>query len=146
MKKLLTILAALALVCAPADAQVGNIVKKLGDKTKKSVEKKVEKKVDQKIDQVVDKQIDKLFDQNQKKQQQVEEVAPQPDSSWICPNCMKAEIVGKFCPACGTKRPAAPTSSVQEGGTWTCPECKTEGNNGKFCSECGAKKPEPVKK
>ncbi len=39
---------------------------------------------------------------------------------------------GKFCPECGSPRPAKP-----EG--WTC-SCGAV-NKGKFCSECGAKKP-----
>lgn len=51
-------------------------------------------------------------------------------SSWKCSCGMEA--TGKFCPECGSPKPA-------DNG-WTC-SCGTV-NKGKFCSECGAKKPE----
>lgn len=54
--------------------------------------------------------------------------------SWTCPTCGKAGITTKFCPECGTKKPAQKLG-------WTCPSCGTI-NSGKFCTECGAKKPE----
>ncbi len=56
-------------------------------------------------------------------------------NSWTCPGC-GALATGKFCPECGTPRPAA-------GGFWTCQSCGTR-NKGKFCTECGAKKPAGV--
>ena len=49
-------------------------------------------------------------------------------TGWKC-TC-GATSNGKFCPACGAKKP-------EEG--WTCACGKV--NKGKFCSECGAKKP-----
>ena len=48
-----------------------------------------------------------------------------------CPECGKT-ATGKFCPECGTARPA-------DNG-WVC-TCGAH-NTGRFCSECGAKKPE----
>ena len=52
-----------------------------------------------------------------------------------CPQC-GAEVIGKFCPECGTKKP-----EVQIDG-WTC-SCGAV-NKGKFCSECGKPKPAGV--
>ncbi|MCD7967710.1 MAG: virion core protein, partial [Clostridiaceae bacterium] len=54
--------------------------------------------------------------------------AAQTGTSWTC-QC-GAVNTGKFCPECGTPRPAGP---------WTC-ECGTV-NSGKFCSECGKPRP-----
>ncbi len=51
---------------------------------------------------------------------------------WTCPTC-GAKATGKFCAACGTKKPAPAE-------TWKCPKCGTEAT-GKFCPECGEKKP-----
>ena len=81
-------------------------------------------------------------------QQQAQQVPPQQAApqqaapqggadSWKC-SC-GATATGKFCPECGSPKPAA-------GGFWTC-SCGTQ-NKGKFCSNCGAKKPagEPVYK
>ena len=56
--------------------------------------------------------------------------APAAANSWTC-RC-GAVATGKFCPECGSPRPA------DEG--WTC-ACGAV-NKGKFCTECGAKKPE----
>ena len=58
--------------------------------------------------------------------------APAADA-WDCP-CGAKGLTGKFCPECGTPRPA----SVE---TWDC-ACGAKGQTGKFCSECGAKRPE----
>ena len=52
-------------------------------------------------------------------------------NEWVCPGC-GAVADGKFCPECGTKKPAGKNS-------WKC-SCGAD-NKGKFCSECGAKKP-----
>ncbi|MBP5197694.1 MAG: SPFH domain-containing protein [Lachnospiraceae bacterium] len=56
--------------------------------------------------------------------------------SWKC-SC-GATATGKFCPECGSPKPAA---------GWTCPKCGSV-NTGKFCQNCGAKKPagEPIYK
>ena len=61
---------------------------------------------------------------------------PAPQEGWTCPKC-GAYATGKFCPECGTPKPAA-----QE--AWTCPQCGAK-VTGKFCPECGTKKPEAVK-
>ena len=49
---------------------------------------------------------------------------------WKC-SC-GATATGKFCPECGSRKPAP-------AGTWKC-ACGME-NTGKFCPECGARKP-----
>lgn len=54
----------------------------------------------------------------------------QPANGWTC-KCGNVAS-GKFCPECGSAKPA------NDG--WTC-SCGTV-NKGKFCPECGAKKPE----
>jgi len=55
--------------------------------------------------------------------------APSPNA-WKCQCGNMAE--GKFCPECGSPRPADTDG-------WTC-SCGAV-NKGKFCPECGAKKP-----
>ncbi len=56
--------------------------------------------------------------------------ASAPANAWTC-RC-GATATGKFCPECGSPRPADPG--------WTC-SCGAV-NKGRFCTECGAKKPE----
>ena len=65
-------------------------------------------------------------------QQQAQAAAGQSPAagSWTC-KCGNV-ATGKFCPECGSPKPAA-----SEG--WTC-SCGAV-NKGKFCSECGARKP-----
>ena len=72
-------------------------------------------------------------------QQQNQAAAPQPQAaaapqpaagSWTC-KC-GATATGKFCPECGSAKPA-------DSDGWTC-SCGTV-NKGKFCQNCGAKKP-----
>lgn len=58
--------------------------------------------------------------------------APSTAGGWKCTNC-GATANGKFCPECGTPKPA-------DADGWTC-SCGAV-NKGKFCSNCGAKKPE----
>lgn len=72
--------------------------------------------------------------QQQQAQQQAQPAAApsaQPAGSWKC-SC-GAVTTGKFCPECGSPKPA-------ESAGWTC-SCGSV-NKGKFCSNCGAKKPE----
>lgn len=59
-----------------------------------------------------------------------------PTGGWDCPSCGNKNIIGKFCPECGAKKPEA-------GMGWTCPSCGKAGITSKFCPECGTKKPEP---
>ena len=54
--------------------------------------------------------------------------------AWKCPKC-GAIATGKFCPECGTPKPA-------EAAGWTC-SCGAV-NKGKFCQECGKPKPSGV--
>ena len=66
--------------------------------------------------------------QMQQQQQQMQQQAPA--GGWTCPKCGKVNT-GKFCPECGTSKPADES--------WTCPKCG-KANTGKFCSECGTAK------
>lgn len=50
------------------------------------------------------------------------------EGTWTC-TCGSVNV-GKFCPECGSPKPAGP---------WTC-ECGAV-NSGKFCSDCGKQKP-----
>ena len=52
---------------------------------------------------------------------------------WTCSSCGKTGITSNFCPDCGAKKLAPPT-------TWDC-SCGTKGIKSKFCPECGAKRP-----
>lgn len=60
------------------------------------------------------------------------DVAPADDGSWTCA-CGSANT-GKFCPNCGSAKPAAPAEPQ-------CSNCgyKPEGTAPKFCPECGTK-------
>lgn len=73
-----------------------------------------------------------LFAMGQQQQQQQQQAAPAADS-WKC-SC-GATVTGKFCPECGSPKPANADS-------WTC-SCGAV-NTGKFCQNCGAKKPAGV--
>ena len=68
--------------------------------------------------------------QQQAAQQSAAPAAPAADS-WKC-SC-GATATGKFCPECGSPKPAV--------NGWTCTNCG-QVNGGKFCQNCGAKKPE----
>ena len=69
----------------------------------------------------------------QQVQQQQDPATPAPPAAgtWKC-KC-GAIATGKFCPECGSQKPA-------DGNGWTC-SCGAL-NKGKFCQSCGAKKPE----
>ena len=58
---------------------------------------------------------------------------PEPASGWKC-KC-GATATGKFCPECGSPKPA-------DNSGWIC-SCGQQ-NTGKFCANCGAKKPSGV--
>ena len=58
---------------------------------------------------------------------------PAPVVGWDC-ECGAKNITSKFCPECGAKKPEPPAG-------WDC-ECGAKGITSKFCPECGAKKPE----
>ena len=58
---------------------------------------------------------------------------PAPAEAWDCV-CGQKGIASKFCPECGAKRPEKPAA-------WDC-ACGQKGVTSKFCPECGAKRPE----
>ena len=58
-------------------------------------------------------------------------------SGWDCA-CGQKNIMSKFCPECGSKKP----EPVAPAG-WNC-TCGASNITSKFCPECGAKKPTPV--
>ena len=51
---------------------------------------------------------------------------------WTCNACGKTGITSNFCPDCGAKKLAQPT-------TWDC-ACGKKGITSNFCPDCGAKK------
>ena len=71
--------------------------------------------------------------QQQPMQQQAAPQDAPAAAGWTC-SC-GATATGKFCPECGSPKPA-------DADGWTC-SCGAV-NKGKFCQECGAKKPEGV--
>lgn len=58
---------------------------------------------------------------------------PAPAETWDCA-CGCKGITSKFCPDCGAKKPEPPAA-------WDC-ACGCKGITSKFCPECGTKKPE----
>lgn len=74
-----------------------------------------------------------FYNMAQQNQQQTQQQAPQQQTrdGWKCPKCGNS-VNGKFCPECGSPKPAE-----QKG--WTC-KCGAV-NLGKFCQECGLPKP-----
>ena len=60
-------------------------------------------------------------------------VKPAPAETWDC-TCGCKGITSKFCPECGSKKPEPPAA-------WDC-ACGCKGITSKFCPECGSKKPE----
>lgn len=58
---------------------------------------------------------------------------PAPIKTWDC-TCGQKNLTGRFCPECGAKRTESPP-------TWDC-ECGQKGLSGKFCPECGRKRGE----
>ena len=74
--------------------------------------------------------VQNLYAMGQEQQAEAAKAASKQADGWKC-SC-GANATGKFCPECGSPKPA------DEG--WTC-TCGTV-NKGKFCSNCGSKKPE----
>ena len=59
---------------------------------------------------------------------------PAPATAWNCA-CGCKNITSKFCPDCGKKMPEAAAA-------WVCPNCGAAGIESKFCPECGHKREE----
>lgn len=106
MRRIALTLAALALVCAGADAQ--DFLKKLKDKTKDNVERKIENRVEQKVDSTVnnavDNALDRLFNPNKNKNQQEQKAVD--NNGWTCSKCGTKGNTGKFCSECGNPKEA----------------------------------------
>ena len=75
------------------------------------------------------------------------------NGEWKCPECNAEGIKSKFCPNCGTPKPApaaeketepqpAQDGFVYNGGKWKCPKCGCEEGEGKFCPGCGSWRPD----
>ena len=72
--------------------------------------------------------------QQQQQQMAQQQAAPAPAAGgWKC--ACGATATGKFCPECGSPKPA-------DDGSWTC-SCGAK-NTGRFCANCGSKKPAGV--
>ena len=67
----------------------------------------------------------------QQAQQAQQQAAAPAAAGWAC-KCGQTGITGKFCPECGSPKPADVAG-------WTC-KCGAV-NKGKFCAECGSPKP-----
>ena len=139
MKKIVLLLAALALVCASASAQ--NILESLGRRAKNAVENNIGRKVEKGVNDVLDGKVgnnnqgnNRRNNRNNNANEEVEEVHQHEAAAegWTCPECGHEGNTGKFCEECGAKQPTG------EAATWDCPECGHKGNTGKFCEECGA--------
>ena len=106
MRRIVLTLAALALVCAGANAQ--DFLKKLKDKTKDNVERKIENRVEQKVDSTVnnavDNALDRLFNPNKNKNQQEQKAVD--NNGWTCSKCGTKGNTGKFCSECGNPKEA----------------------------------------
>ena len=79
-------------------------------------------------------QAQSLFQMGQQQAQTAQPVQQpvQRTDTWKC--ACGAEVSGKFCPECGTKKPEPKPAN-----SWTC-VCGTV-VTGNFCPECGSKKP-----
>ena len=139
MKKIVLLLAALALVCASASAQ--NILESLGRRAKNAVENNIGRKVEKGVNDVLDGKVgnnnqgnNRRNNRNNNANEEVEEAHEHDHAAegWTCPECGHEGNTGKFCEECGAKQPTG------EAATWDCPECGHKGNTGKFCEECGA--------
>ena len=135
MRKIILFIAALVLV-VPTNAQFFN---RLVDAAKQSAENAVERQVEQKIEEGVEKIFNPETGEyeevkREEPQEAAEQVKPQKQQGWTCPQCGAQGQTGKFCTECGAKKP-------EGDGSWTCPACGAKGQKGKFCTECGAKKP-----
>ena len=49
------------------------------------------------------------------------------EAEWSCPGCGAENLTGKFCPECGSARPAE---------DWICPNCERT-NQRQYCPDCG---------
>ena len=117
MKKIILLITAVALACAPASAQ--SLLERLGQRAKNAAEQNIGNKVEKGVNDILNGNNGK--GRNQQNQQSGTEMAGQAghdDSGAVMPGGDRAS-------------------------QWTCPECGTA-NTGKFCEQCGAKKPEGV--
>lgn len=116
MKKIVTIAAAMLLVCSAASAQ--NVLGRLTERAKNAAENAVGNK----IENVVTGAIDKATSKKDNKQN----------------NDTKNDSREEASENSGATYQEAGHNHVEG---WTCVECGRTGNTGDFCEDCGAKKP-----
>lgn len=137
MKKLLIVLAALALVM-PADAQFWRQLGSAAEEAAKDAAiRNAERATERAIDTAVEGAQDEAYEAteeaiNESKEKNKQKKAEEANT-WTCPKCGHKGNTGKFCTECGAKKPEAE-------GAWFCPNCGAK-NTGKFCTECGTPKP-----
>ena len=110
MKKIVLLLAALALVCASASAQ--NILESLGRRAKNAVENNIGRKVEKGVNDVLDGKVgnnnqgnNRRNNRNNNANEEVEEAHDHAAEGWTCPECGHEGNTGKFCEECGAKQP-----------------------------------------
>ncbi|MDO5321048.1 MAG: OmpA family protein [Bacteroidia bacterium] len=112
MKKVLTIVAALALICSSANAQ--GFLEKLGQRALDRAASRTESAADRAVDRAFDA-VEGLFTNDDNNDNDPED------------NQQSQQI--------------QQSQQTARSGGWTCPECGATGNTGNFCESCGAKKP-----
>ena len=114
MKKVVLFLSALALICAPAQAQ--NILNQLKNRAKNAVERTVGNEVEKGINSVLkgnngNKQQNQQNQQGQQQTQPAQQQQTAPAGTWDCPECGHKGNTGKFCAECGAKKPEGGASA-----------------------------------
>ena len=115
MKKITVAIAALSLLCAPAQGQ--SLLKNLGERAKNAVENKIGEKIEKGVSDVLD-------GKSGKKNKKADEVKPAEDvnsaeaqtgaAGWTCPECYKKGNTGPRCSECDAPRPGTQTAPSEQ--------------------------------